>query len=402
MSYFMGREFEMDRRPIPNEQEAIVSGVNEYHAEHDIPDAMDRKHIRIKDEALAAQVKRAEDFKHMEWEIATRKKYRDALRFEMDPKIMRKLAQTPDERRVCTEVYKEVVAERLRGIGAIRVYLLDALAQNPDLETEFLKEPVLSIAEQHGIPRDAIFETLLSFLERYRLRRDAISRKSDSEIITDATGLKIAVEQIYRDTFSIFIVGPKITDIGSISRRGGGSYWPFYEDGIYSHTSASLDDVYVEGTRTHEGQHAIYQLEHNKEPRILKDTSLGSALCSARDEMLAYLRDSKGTFLGTSFFLPSYKSFSGEHNSYQYMHENLSEKDKEEYTLLLKKGEIAARRLLKRLAVEEVIGILSQTPLERWSATADRIVDAEDSAEKYDRLKDKIRQFSSIVRKLGS
>ncbi len=401
----MANQFEITRsRPIPDERVEVSEGMNEYHTEHGILDVMDRKRSRMNEETLKEQVKRAEEFECMEGEIAARKRYRDALRFEMNPKIIRKMARTPDERRVCAEVYTEIVAERLEGIGAMRVYLLNALTQNPDAEVESLKDAVLSIAEQHNISRDAVLETFLSFFKQYRLRRDIMSRKSDSDIERDATEKKIAIEQIYRDTFSIFIVGPKTTDTGHSNRGGGGSYWPFYEGGIYSHASAPLHSVNSENTRIHEGQHALYKLEHSQETDAFFHESMDSSLHSARDEILAHLRASNGSFLGTSFLLPDYKLYSGGCNPYEYMHKNLSEENKEKYASYLRQGDIAAQRLLKskRLGVEEVIGILSRTPLQRWGVVADRIIDAKDSTEKYGRIIDRLRRFADTIRKLRS
>ncbi len=402
----MASNFEKARtRPAPNERTEIAEGIDEYNTERGVPDDAERKRLRIHAEILEEQAKRAEEFKRAEEEIEARKRYRDALRFEMDPKSIRKIAQTPDERRICTEVYKEIVAERLEGIGAIRVYLLNALAQNPDAEFGSLAGSVMAIAERHNLRQDTIYGPFYSFFQQYRLRRDAMSRKSDNEIRADAEYLKRAIEEIYRDTFSIFFIGPKIADIGLPNRSGGGAYWPYLEGGIYSTSSDRPGSADSKRTRIHEEQHAIYSLEHHQEINARESEGLDSALVSARNEMLAYLRESKGIFSGASFLLPRYKTYSDEPpNPYRYMHENLSDKDKGKYESYLKAGAIAAGRLLESsgLGVEEIIGILSQTPLKKWGTTADRIIDAKASVRKYDKLADRLKQFGGIVRKLWS
>ncbi len=331
-----------------------------------------------------------------------RERYRESLRFEMDPKNIRKLAQTPGERRICTEVYKEIVAGRLKGIGQIRVYLLDALAQNPDAGIGSFEDSITSIAERHDMPLDAVLGAFRSFFKQYRLRRDLMSRKSDGDIRRDAAGQNVTIEEIFRDTFSIFIVGPRMPDDGSRKRSRGGSYWPYYENGIYTHSSSSPRSAASEKTRIHEEEHAIYELEHYQESSSFDDKSLKASLRSARDEMLAYLREGEGAFSCAVFLLPGYKPYFSEHNPYEYMHKDLSEEDKAKYLSCLKESDAAAKALLnsKLLGIEEIIGVLSRTPLEKWRETADRIIGAKDSVEKFGRFTEKLKRFVAAVGKL--
>lgn len=393
-------------RPNPDKRQSLALGVDEYHAsKSSVCDLDDPENGRAShsEKIFGDRVARAAELQEMENEIAMRDKYRDTLRFVTNPALIREIAKTPTERKICLEVYKEVVAERLRGIGAIRVYLLDTLAQNPNAELEPLQAAVTSLAEQHHMSTELVVKSFQEFFTQYRSRRNRMACISNTDIEKDAAELEICIEKVYRDTFSIFIVGTDITDSGEVKKSGGGSYWKRYRSGIYTHVRPRVSGDFNPKARIHEEQHALYNLEHPFEPDAFTSRGLSDSLYSARNEMLACLRESDGKLFDIPWLRPRYKR-TGEPDAYEYMHTNLSENEKSKYQSYIKKGEIAANRLLQSglFGVEEMVGILSQTPLERWPATATRILAAKNSKKEYTQLRGRANRLLGVVRKLWS
>ena len=299
-------------------------------------------------------------------------------------------------------LFKNILAERLEGLGAVRETLVEAVTRDPNIPREELKQVALRVAAEHQLPLREILPKIEQVLNAYFSRREAIETFAPEADFPDRELLeKYHVgdfERAYREGKMVPVKKPFHVELNYQPGEVKGSW---YCPGIHKGSIAIISDGLRhdgtlredrEGTRTHEEGHAIDNLSKEIQNSVSEDfrPEVQEALKKYKDEILAFFRAGNMKYLAYSFFPTrmSWKkhTFSSPQEKKHFLmenasyHEFLKDVPSQEIALvedIVTRALEALEKVEKNMPAfsrEKVIGIFQHQPLRKWPRVADALL----------------------------